>query len=278
MTLLAIFAHPDDESFGPGGTLARYAAQGVAVWLACATDGAAGTVDAELLADGKTTPQLRAEELCCAAQALGLAGVEWLGYRDSGMAGSADNDHPNSLFQAPLEEVAARLAALMRKHRPRVVICDNQFGGYGHPDHIKLHQATVRAVSVAADAAALPEAGPAWQVQRLYFTAFTPGLLKLLVRLMPLFRKDPRRFGRNHDIDLVQIVSWETPIHARINVRDFLAVKQQASACHHSQGGGGQGFRFVPQFIQRRMMEHESFTRGLPVPQPSDKVEHDLFG
>ena len=276
-TLLAIFAHPDDESFGPGGTLARYAAQGVAVWLACATDGAAGTVDAELLADGQSTAQLRAAELCCAAQALGLAGVEGLGYRDSGMAGSADNDHPDSLFQAPLEQVAARLAALMRKHRPQVVICDNQFGGYGHPDHIKLHQATVRAVSLAADPAFQPEDGPAWQVQRLYFTAFTPGLLKLMVRLMPLFRRDPRRFGRNHDIDLVQIIGWETPIHARVNVRAFLAAKQTASACHHSQGGGGQGFRLIPQFIQRRMMEHETFTRGLPAPQPGDKVEHDLF-
>lgn len=277
MTLLAIFAHPDDESFGPGGTLARYAAAGVDVWLVCATDGAAGTVDEHLLADGKSTSQLRAEELCCAAQRLGLRGVDWLGYRDSGMAGSPDNQHPDSLLQAPADEVTGRLVASMRRRRPQVVICDNQFGGYGHPDHIKLHQTTVAAFSAAGDPARYPEAGAAWQPQRLYFTAFSPGLLKLLVRLMPLVGKNPRQFGRNHDIDLVQIVSWETPIHARVDVREHLAAKDAASACHHSQGGGQQGFRWIPRFIQRRYWGSETFTRGAPAPQPGERVERDLF-
>jgi N-acetyl-1-D-myo-inositol-2-amino-2-deoxy-alpha-D-glucopyranoside deacetylase/mycothiol S-conjugate amidase len=159
-SLLAVFAHPDDESFGPGGTLAKYAAEGAEVWLVCATDGDAGTVDAEMLADYASMSQLRAAELCCAAQTLGLRGVDWLGYRDSGMAGSPDNEHPASLYQAPLDEVTGKIVASMRQHRPQVVICDNQFGGYGHPDHIKLHQATVRAFEVANDAAHYPEAGP----------------------------------------------------------------------------------------------------------------------
>ena len=108
--LLAVFAHPDDESFGPGGTLAKYAAEGAEVWLVCATDGNAGTVDATMLAGYASTGQLRAAELCCAAQALGLAGVDWLGYRDSGMAGAPENAHPDSLFQAPLDEVAGKIA------------------------------------------------------------------------------------------------------------------------------------------------------------------------
>ena len=116
--LLAVLAHPDDESFGPGGTLAKYAAEGVAVWLVCGTDGDAGTVDAEMLAGYASTAQLRAAELCCAAQTLGLKGVDWLGYRDSGMAGSPDNQHPNSLVQAPLERVAGQIVASIRKHRP----------------------------------------------------------------------------------------------------------------------------------------------------------------
>ncbi|MFZ2487692.1 MAG: PIG-L family deacetylase [Anaerolineae bacterium] len=276
-TLLAVFAHPDDESFGPGGTLARYAAAGVAVWLVCGTDGAAGTVDAHLLADGKTTAQLRAAELCCAAETLGLAGVDWLGYRDSGMAGSADNEHPSSLVQAPLAEVTGKIVASIRAHKPQVVMCDNQFGGYGHPDHIKLHQATVAAFAAAGDAMQYPEAGPAWQPQRLYFTAFSPGLLKLLVRLMPLVGKNPRKFGRNHDIDLVQIVGWQTPIHARINVRPYLDTKDAASSCHHSQGGGQQGFRWIPQMIQRRYWSDETFTRGVPAPRAGEPVEKDLF-
>lgn len=277
LTLLAVFAHPDDESFGPGGTLARYARSGVDVWLVCATDGDAGTVDADLLADVASTSQLRAAELCCAAQTLDLRGVDWLGYRDSGMAGSADNQHPASLYQAPMDEVVGKIVASMRTHRPQVVICDNQFGGYGHPDHIKLHQATVAAFGIANDPTQHPEAGPPWQPQRLYFTAFTPGLLKLLVRVMPLLRKDPHKFGRNHDIDLVQIISWETPIHARVDVRPYLEIKDQASACHKSQGGGRNGFKWIPQFVQRRYWGAETFTRGIPAPQPGAPLERDLF-
>ncbi len=277
LTLLAVFAHPDDESFGPGGTLARYARSGVDVWLVCATDGDAGTVDADLLADVASTSQLRAAELCCAAQTLDLRGVDWLGYRDSGMAGSADNQHPASLYQAPMDEVVGKIVASMRTHRPQVVICDNQFGGYGHPDHIKLHQATVAAFGIANDPTQHPEAGPPWQPQRLYFTAFTPGLLKLLVRVMPLLRKDPHKFGRNHDIDLVQIISWETSVHARVDVRPYLAIKDQASACHKSQGGDQDRFKWIPQFIQRRYWGAETFIRGIPAPAPGAPVERDLF-
>ena len=98
-TLLAVFAHPDDESFGPGGTLARYAAQGVHVWLVCATGGEAGEIAPTLMAEHRRPEQVRAAELCCAAQILGLQGVEWLGYRDSGMAGSPDNQHPRALIR-----------------------------------------------------------------------------------------------------------------------------------------------------------------------------------
>jgi LmbE family N-acetylglucosaminyl deacetylase len=276
-TLLAVFAHPDDESFGPGGTLAQYAAEGVDVWLVCGTDGDVGTVDAAMLAGYASTAQLRAAELCCAAQTLGLKGVDWLGYRDSGMAGSPDNQHPSSLVQAPLERVAGQIVASIRSHRPQVVICDNEFGGYGHPDHIKLHQATVLAFAAAGDAASYPEAGPPWTPQRLYFTAFSPGFLKLLVRLMPLVGKNPRQFGRNKDIDLVQIISWGTPIHARLDVRAYLDVKDAASACHKSQGGDQESFKWIPQFIQRRFWGTETFMQGAPSPEPGAAVLRDLF-
>lgn len=276
-TLLAVFAHPDDESFGPGGTLAKYAAEGVDVWLVCGTDGDVGTVDAEMLAGFASTAHLRAAELCCAAQTLGLKGVDWLGYRDSGMAGSPDNQHPGSLVQAPLDQVTGQIVASIRKHQPQVVICDNEFGGYGHPDHIKLHQATVRAFQAAGDASAYPEAGPPYQPQGLFFTAFSAGWLKFLVRLMPLVGRNPRQFGRNKDIDLVQIVSWETPIHARLDVRPYLDVKDAASACHKSQGGGQDSFKWIPQVIQRRFWGFETFTQGAPDPKPGQAVLRELF-
>lgn len=275
--LLAVFAHPDDESFGPGGTLARYAAEGVEVWLVCATDGDAGTVDAEHLAGYGSVAALRAAELCCAAQALGLAGVEWLGYRDSGMAGSLDNQHPASLFQAPMEQVVGRVVAAIRRHRPQVVICDNQFGGYGHPDHIKLHQATVQAFLAAGDPAQYPEAGPAWQPQRLFYTAFSAGWLKLLVRLMPLVGKDPRRFGRNRDIDLLQIIGWETPVHVAVDVWPYRGVKRRASACHCSQGGGEEFLPWLPEVVRRQLWRYETFTQGYPPVNGRARRRRDLF-
>lgn len=277
-SLLAVFAHPDDESFGPGGTLAKYAAEGVHVWLVCATDGDAGTVDADMLAGFASTSQLRAAELCCAAQTLGLKGVDWLGYRDSGMAGSPDNQNPHSLYQAPMDQVVGQLVASMRRHRPQVVICDNEFGGYGHPDHIKLHQATMQAFRAAGDASQYPEAGAPWQPQSLYFTAFSATFLRWAVRLLRLVGRDPRRFGRNHDIDLVQITQWETPVHARIDVRAYLATKERASACHKSQGGAGGGpFRWIPAFLRNRWLGYETFMQGQPAPQPGDRLRRDLF-
>ncbi|MCB0252791.1 MAG: PIG-L family deacetylase [Anaerolineae bacterium] len=277
-TLLAVFAHPDDESFGPGGTLARYASEGVNVWLVCGTDGDAGTVDAEMLANYASTSQLRAAELCCAAETLGLKGVDWLGYRDSGMAGSPDNQHPGSLYQAPMEDVVGQIVASIRRHRPQVVICDNQYGGYGHPDHIKLHQATVAAFRAAGDPSQYPGDDAPFQPQRLFFTAFSAGIFKFLVRLLPLLRQDPRRFGRNHDIDLVEIMTWETPVHARVDVRRYLSVKDAASACHASQGGGNGGpFRIIPGFLRKRWFGHETFMQGVPEPRPSASMITDLF-
>ena len=107
-TLLAVLAHPDDESFGMGGTLALYAARGVDVHLICATRGEVGEVSPELLAGFGSVAELRESELRCAAGHLGLKGVHFLEYRDSGMEGSPDNKHPQALAAQPLEAVARR--------------------------------------------------------------------------------------------------------------------------------------------------------------------------
>lgn len=264
--LLAVFAHPDDESFGPGGTLARYAHEGADVWLVCATDGNAGTVDAAMLEGYKSTSQLRAAELCCAAQTLGLAGIDWLAYRDSGMPGAAENNHPESLFQAPMEKLVGQIVAAIRTHKPQVIMCDNQYGGYGHPDHIKLHDATTKAFYAAADPGQYPEAGPAHQAQALYHPSFGFGMFKLLVRFMPLAGRDPHKFGKNADIDLTEVVQWETPVDARIDVRDYLDIKSAAGECHKSQGGPMQMGKRMPDWLRRRMFGFEGFMQAIPTP------------
>lgn len=109
-TLLVIFAHPDDESHGPAGTLAKYAREGVEIHYLCATRGEAGIVDSNLLQDGSSVAALRTTEVQQAAAELRLRSVNFLSYRDSGMEGAADNQHPDSLYRAPLNEVAARIA------------------------------------------------------------------------------------------------------------------------------------------------------------------------
>ncbi|MCX6018992.1 MAG: PIG-L family deacetylase [Chloroflexi bacterium] len=282
-TLLAILAHPDDESFGIGGTLAKYAASGVAVHYLCGTRGESGTVDVDRLHGFDDIAALRTAELTCAAKELGLAGVHFLGYRDSGMAGSVDNALSGTLFGAPLDEVAERIAVHVDALRPDVIVTHDQFGGYGHPDHIKLHQATLRMyehkygvmidvsqwngstrpphlhVNVAGAAAA-----PA-----LYFTTIPKGLVRFGVRLLPLFRQNPRRFGRNGDIDLVQISSWEVPATMVVDTRQFVMHKERASACHASQQAPAQASPIV-RWMFRRGAGKEHFSRIYPPPSADE--------
>jgi LmbE family N-acetylglucosaminyl deacetylase len=112
--LLAVLAHPDDETFGMGGTLAFYAQRGAAVHLICATRGEVGEVDEKYMQGFQSIAELRESELRCAAGILGLTGVYFLGYRDSGMPGSPDNQHPNALVAQSLDEVAAKVAHYIR--------------------------------------------------------------------------------------------------------------------------------------------------------------------
>jgi LmbE family N-acetylglucosaminyl deacetylase len=277
-TLMFIGAHPDDETFGPGAVLARYAAAGVRVWYLCATGGEAGTVDPHYLAGYESIADLRSAELACAAQALGLAGVRYLGYRDSGMAGAADNHHPRALTAAPLAGVAERIVAVLRELRPEVVVTHDPGGGYGHPDHVAVNRAVVMACAAAGDPRQFPAAGPAFQPSRLYFTVRPAGLMKLAVRLMPLFGQDPRRFGRNRDIDLTRIFNSAYPVHAVVRLdKGALRAQQQASACHASQGGGRPRrgpYRWL-MLVGRLTGPREYFMRSYP--PPAGRREKDLF-
>src|SRR5262249_46668029 len=143
--LLFIGAHPDDESFGPGGTLAKYALEGARVYYACATRGEVGEASAEHLAGHVSTGDMRWSELTCAAAALHLAGLFHLGYRDSGMPGSPSNTAPGALAAAPVEEATGRVVKVIREVRPQVIFTHDPIGDYRHPDHIAVHNATVRA-------------------------------------------------------------------------------------------------------------------------------------
>ena len=275
-TLLAVLAHPDDESFGLGGTLALYSSKGYDVYYVCATRGEAGTVDEEHLKGFKDTAEMRTAELMKAAQALGLKEVFFLGYRDSGMPGTEPNQHPDAQINAPIDEVAGRVVKYIRDLKPEVVLTFDPIGGYKHPDHIHIHKATVLAFENSDNASFHPEAGDPFKPQALYYQVFPKGLLKAAVRLMPLFGKDPTKFGRNGDINIKELADVSFPIHVRLNVQPVSEAKRKASEAHASQGGM-QMRRGLMGFITRFLGEKEDYMQAYPPVGDSFKRKADLF-
>jgi len=277
--LLFVGAHPDDESFGAGGTLAKYALAGVKTYYACATRGEVGEASVEHLGEHASVGDMRWSELTCAAEALHLTGVIHLGYRDSGMPGSPNNSVAGALAAAPLAEVTGRVVKVIREYRPQVIYTFDPIGGYRHPDHIAIHNATVQAFQAAGDPAQYPEAGPAFQPQKLYFDYFSRTMLRVAVRFLPLFGRDPRRFGTNHDVDLVSLTKVDYPVHARIRIPpEAASAKAAASACHRSQLAGMPQDRGLMGPIIRFMQREEAFTRAQPPVAAGQHIrETDLF-
>lgn len=176
LTLLVVHAHPDDECLGTGGTLARYAAEGVHTVLVTATKGEEGEMHDPDRTEEEARPlmaEIREEELRRATAILGVDTLEFLGYRDSGMMGTPANEHPDNFHNADFDEAVGRLVAIIRRERPQVVATYNEDGGYGHPDHLQSHKVTVAAVDAAGDPARYPEAGPAWEPSKLYAIAWS---------------------------------------------------------------------------------------------------------
>ncbi len=274
--ILAVLAHPDDESFGMGGTLALYARRGCSVYLVCATRGEAGTVDPEFLRDHQSIADLRESELRCAAEHLGLKDVFFLGYRDSGMPGMDANRHPQAQINHPVDEVAGQVVKYIRDLKPDVVLTFDPIGGYRHPDHIHIQKATVLAFERAEDASFHPESGLPFQPRALYFHIFPHRFLRWATRLMPLVGVNPRRFGRNKDIDLKALVEFDFPVHARLNIRPVAQLKAQAGGCHASQGGLQMRSGLMG-FANRLLGENESYMRAYPPVNGDRRVVKDLF-
>lgn len=274
--LLAVLAHPDDETFGLGGTLALYARRGVQVHLVCATRGEVGEMDERYLRGFDSIAARREAELRCAAAKLGLSSIHFLNYRDSGMPGSPDNQHPRALCAQPLEQVAGEVAESIRLLRPQVVLTFDPIGGYRHPDHIAIHNATVRAFQLAGDADFSGSQGLAtFKPAKLYFQTMPRAMLRLAVAAMRLAGRDPSKFGKNQDIDLASIAAVSFPTHAVINYRQVAAVRDDASACHASQGGQGM-VSGVFATIRRWFASRETYMRAEPRPIDGH-IERDLF-
>ena len=276
--LLLSLAHPDDEAFGFGGTIARYHDEGVAVHLICATDGDVGTIDDEFMENFSTIAERRLYELQCAAEVLGLT-LHTFGYRDSGMQGTPDNDHPDSLAQADVDEVAERVTEVIRQTRPHIVATFDPFGGYGHPDHIAIHKATIQAFHAAGDADQYPHqlknGLTSYQPQKLYYRTFDRSRIRWMIRLAPLLGIDPTRMGRNHDMNYKEMVQNEWPTHTRLRIDDYIEIAQKAWKCHASQQMSSTGFGIINRLFRRRS-RHDTYMRVHP-PVNGRVRERDLF-
>jgi len=259
---MAVHAHPDDEASTTGGILARYGADGVRTVLVTCTNGEmgdspTGAKPGEPGHDEAEVVAMRRAELEKSCKILGVGDLELLGFRDSGMMGWSQNDEAGSFWSTPVEEAAGPLAELMSRHRPQVVVTYDEYGFYGHPDHIQAHRITM---------AALERSG-------IEAKLYCPTVRR---SLMPEFAKRLERAGIDMpEIDPDQFGSKDEDIAATIDCRAFAGAKREALAAHASQSDNMFFLQLpVPVFVEA--FGTEEFIR-LRDPFGSAPPEADLF-
>jgi LmbE family N-acetylglucosaminyl deacetylase len=219
-TLVTFHAHPDDEAIAMGGTMARAAADGHRVVLVVATRGEHGEVADVYLDPGEQLWERRVKETMAAAEILGVSRVEFLGYVDSGMMGTPENDAPECFWRADLEEAAARLAAILEEERADVVTAYDENGAYGHPDHIQVHRVGLRAAELAG-------------TPKVYMNTINRDHLRRAIAAA--LEHGEQLPG---DIDPAEFQNLGVPeerITTAVDVIPFIDVKRRAMAAHGSQ-------------------------------------------
>jgi LmbE family N-acetylglucosaminyl deacetylase len=271
--LLAIFAHPDDEG-GTGGTLARYVDSGAAVTLACATRGEVGEISDPALATPETLAEVRQAELLAACAHLGVEDVRFLGYRDSGMVDTPPNEDPRSLHQAPLEQVVAQLVGLIRDVRPHAIITFDPTGGYGHPDHLAVHRGVLAAFDPAGDPQAFPEAGPAWQTPRLFYSILPRSFILEMRDQMQLQGMDTSTFDIfvNEQPDV-----WSEQVTHVLPVHEYSERKRNAFFSHRTQFGADNILLKIPPDALEKLFGLEYFVQVRPPLPPQTPPRNDLL-
>jgi LmbE family N-acetylglucosaminyl deacetylase len=257
VTLLAVHAHPDDEASTTGGILAKYSAQGVRTVLVTCTNGEMGDAQngakpGEAGHDEAAVVAVRRRELELSCSILGVRHLELLGFRDSGMMGWESNDNPESFWQTPVPEAAGPLAALIERYAPQVVVTYDDFGFYGHPDHIQAHRITLAALEMTGSNA------------RLFFpTVRRSRLDEFTSRLAEVGMEPP-------DIDRERFGSPDEEIAATIDCSVFASTKREALQAHASQSDNTFFLRmpldrFVEFFGTEEFVRGDSETSGAPL-------------
>jgi LmbE family N-acetylglucosaminyl deacetylase len=244
-TIVYCHAHPDDEASQTSGSMARAAADGHRVVVVFGTNGDHGE-EAEDLAEGETVADYRRREAEASAAAIGLARVAWLGYADSGMTGWAQNDDENSFHGADTEEAARRLADVLDEEDADVLIGYDWHGGYGHPDHVKVHPVTHRAAELAARRPRLFESTMnRTEMKKLFLAA-----QDMDVGTGDWDPDAPMDDGNPFGTPESEI-SWD------IDVSDFLAQKRASLEAHRSQATDISQFLEMPPEIFAAFFGHE---------------------
>ena len=264
LTLMAVHAHPDDEGSGTGGVLARYGDEGVRTVLVTCTngeqgDGPGGVKPGDPGHDEAAVVAMRRRELEKSCQVLGVSHLELLGYHDSGMMGWPQNSAPEAFWNTPVTEAADRLSELMERYRPQVVVTYDEYGFYGHPDHIQANRITL----AAAEATGIPE--------RVYYIAVPRSMLAGFADL-----------AREHGIELPDPVEndaeFGTPdelVTTYVDCTAYAARKYESLAAHASQADNifflNMGLELFTDVFGREMFVRAVDRTGTPVP------EEDLF-
>lgn len=260
--LLVVLAHPDDEAFGLAGTIGLLRAQGVPVTLVTATRGEVGEILVPELSTRGTLGAVREKELRDAMALIGLHDIRLLGYRDSGMDGTPENQDPRSLAQAPAEEVVSQIAMTIRDVCPAAIITFGADGIYGHPDHVAIHHHTTNAIGLAADDLAPAGLGQPWRVSSLYYSALPRERVRRMAR---------RADGPFRSLTAEQLASLGTPareITVMMPVADVVETKERVIRLHRTQIDPEGPFAGLDRDQVRQMMSWE-FLRRVDLPWAS---------
>ena len=257
LTILAVFAHPDDE-IGVGSTLARYNGAGVRSVLVCATRGEAATIYCSDCATVETLAQVRTGELECACQHLGIGELRWLDWPDGGIA------------QLPREAAVRQIVQQIREVRPHVILTHPENGLYPHPDHLAVWEITRAAFTAAADPAEYPEAGPAWAAARLFTRAIAQSY----------FEAAPALRDFRVQLNGQELPFFGTPddqIDVTMQVDPWVGQRMAAWECHRSQHNPKGFTSTMPESLRERMVANEQFVLAAArIPLPNGATD-DLF-
>ncbi|MET0999716.1 MAG: N-acetyl-1-D-myo-inositol-2-amino-2-deoxy-alpha-D-glucopyranoside deacetylase [Marmoricola sp.] len=292
--LLLVHAHPDDESIGQGATMARYVAEGVGVTLVTCTGGEMGEIlvpELEHMAADRddTLADQRKIELDNAMKALGVTDYRYLGgfkrYRDSGMqwhadghAVPADDVHENAFWNADLTEAATHLVEVIREVRPQVLVTYDEFGGYGHPDHIQAHRVATYAVALAAVPSYRRDLGEPHEVTKVYWGAMSAAKVREGLRDLREAGDTTSFEGMDPD-NLPAFMVEDDALSAKVEADDYAGVKMEALKAHRTQIEVDGPFFALANNKGNEIWGTEFFriAKGTQGPTGPDGLETDLF-